>query len=142
MTDVTIGPPGGSVGRWAGWALTGAFTLFMIPDIAIKLIRLPIVEETGAQLGLPPGSGFGIGVLELILLALYLAPRTAVLGAVLFTALFGGTLAIHWIQGNPLFSHMLFGVYLALFAWGGLWLRTPTLREIFPLRRQGRAGAR
>ena len=135
MTDLALAPPARKTARWIGWALTGAFTLFMIPDVAIKLIRLPVVEETGAQIGLPPGSGFGIGVLEAILLALYLFPRTAVLGAVLFTALFGGTLAIHWTQGNPLFSHMLFGVYLALFAWGGLWLRDAKLREVFPLRR-------
>ncbi|MGA0606368.1 DoxX family protein [Phenylobacterium sp. VNQ135] len=135
MTDGALPPPARDARRWIGWTLTGAFTLFMVPDVAIKLIRLPVVEETGSQIGLPPGSGFGIGVLEAILLALYLIPRTAVLGAVLFTALFGGTLAIHWTQGNPLFSHMLFGVYLALFAWGGLWLRDPKLREIFPLRR-------
>lgn len=39
------------------------------------------------------------------------------------------------VAGNPLFSHMLFGPYLAVFAWGGLWLRDAALREVFPLRR-------
>ena len=119
----------------AGWTLTGLFTAFMLFDAGIKLARLPIVEQTGAQLGLPAGSGFGIGVMEAILLALYLFPRTAVLGAVLFTALMGGTAGVHLVAGNPLFSHMLFGPYLAVFAWGGLWLREPRLRQIFPLRR-------
>ncbi|MGZ3274500.1 MAG: DoxX family protein [Caulobacteraceae bacterium] len=118
-----------------GWTLTGLFTAFMIFDCGIKLARLPIVEQTGAQMGLPPGSGFPIGVGEAVLLALYLAPRTSVLGAVLFTGLFGGTFAIHWLHGDPLFSHILFGVYLALFAWGGLWLRDATLRAVFPVRR-------
>jgi hypothetical protein len=120
---------------WTGRVLTGLFTAFMAFDIAIKLIRLPIVEETGRQLGLPAGSGFGIGAGELILLALYLFPRTSVLGAVLFTGLFGGTAAVHWTHGNPLASHILFGVYLGVIAWGGLWLRDPQLRAVFPLKR-------
>jgi hypothetical protein len=73
--------------------------------------------------------------MEAAILALYLVPRTAVLGAVLVTALMGGTCAVHYLNGNPLFSHMLFGPYLAVFAWGGLWLRDPELRRLFPIRR-------
>jgi len=122
-------------GVWAGRALSGLFTAFMLFDLGIKLARLPIVEETGRQIGLPAGSGFGIGVGELLLLALYLFPRTSVLGAVLLTGLFGGTAAIHWVHGDPLGSHILFGVYLGVFAWGGLWLRDPQLRALFPLKR-------
>ena len=120
---------------FAGWTLTGFFTAFMLFDAGSKLARLPVVEQTGAQLGLPVGSGFPIGVAEGLLLALYLFPRTSVLGAVLFTGLFGGTMATHLIAGSPLASHFFFGLYLALFAWGGLWLRDAKLREIFPLRR-------
>jgi hypothetical protein len=37
--------------------------------------------------------------------------------------------------GSPIFSHDLFGVYLGLFAWGGLWLRDEKLRMLFPFRR-------
>lgn len=65
---------------------------------------------------------------------LYLIPRTAILGAVLFTGVFGGAIASHLRLGDPLFSHVLFGVYLGLFAWGGLWLRDPALRALFPIR--------
>jgi len=120
---------------WSGWLVTGLFVLFMAFDIGIKLIRLPVVEETLAQLGYPPGLGFGIGVMELILLALYLYPRTAVLGAALMTGLMGGAIASHLRLQDPLFSHTLFGVYLGLLAWGGLWLRDPRLRALFPIRR-------
>jgi hypothetical protein len=67
---------------------------------------------------------------------LYLFPRTAVLGAVLFMALFGGAMATHIRVESPLFSHTLFSVYLALFMWGGLWLRDPALRALFPWRRK------
>jgi DoxX-like family len=121
--------------RWTGYALTSIFTLFMIFDVSIKLIRLPIVEQTMAQLGYPPGLGFPIGVAEAIFLILYLLPRTSVLGAVMFTGIFGGAIASHVRQEAPLFSHVLFGVYLGLFMWGGLWLRDPDLRAVFPVRR-------
>ena len=115
--------------RFTGYALTGAFSLFMLFDVAIKLIRHPMVEETMRQLGFP------IGVIEAICLVLYLVPRTAVLGAVLFMGVFGGAIATHLRHADPLFSHVLFGVYLGLFMWGGLWLRNPDLRSVFPVRK-------
>lgn len=120
---------------WTGRVLTAVFVLFMLMDISIKLIQLPIVETTMHDLGWPPGWGLPIGVMELVLVALYLYPRTALLGAVLLTGLFGATAATHLRLGNPLFSHVLFGVYLALFAWGGLWLRDASLRAVFPFKR-------
>ncbi len=119
---------------WTGWALTGFFTLFMTFDIAIKLVDLQVVRDTLTALGYPPHLGRLIGVIELICLALYLNPRTAVLGAVLFTAVMGGAIATHLRLGSPLFSHTLFGVYLGLALWGGLWLRDASLRRIMPLR--------
>jgi hypothetical protein len=134
-TTRTVSVSRATAAVWTGRVLTGLFTAFMAFDIGIKLIRLPVVETSGQTLGLPPGAGFAIGLGELILLALYLFPRTSLLGAVLFTGLFGGTAAIHWTHGNPLASHILFGVYLGVIAWGGLWLRDPQLRALFPLRR-------
>lgn len=120
---------------WIGWALTGLFTLFMTFDIAIKLIDLQVVRDTLAALGYPPHLGRLIGVIELVCLALYLNGRTAALGAVLFTAVMGGAIATHLRLDNPLFSHTLFGVYLGLFMWGGLWLRDARLRSLFPVSR-------
>src|SRR6266851_185915 len=120
---------------WAGRAMTALFVLFMVFDTAIKLLRLQIVDDTLIALGYPVGIGFAIGVLEAILPALYLIPRTSLLGAVLFTGLLGGAIASHVRAGSPLFSHVLFGVYLGLFAWAGLWLRDAKLRALFPIRR-------
>jgi hypothetical protein len=120
--------------KGTGWALTVLFTLFMIFDAGIKLLQLDVVAKALAELGYRSDLGFIIGVIEAILLILYLHPRTSVLGAVLFTGLFGGAIAAHLRIGSPLFTHDLFGVYLGLFAWGGLWLRDEKLRAIFPLR--------
>ena len=119
---------------WAGWGLTGLAALFMTFDIAIKLVDLQIVRDTLVQLGYPPELGRTIGVIELICLALSLNPRTSVLGAVLFTGVMGGAIATHMRVGDPLFSHVLFGVYLGAALWGGLWLRDARLRALFPVR--------
>jgi hypothetical protein len=122
--------------RRAGWVLTGLFAAFMLFDIGLKLAGVPIVEQTMKQIGYPPGLGLPIGVIEAICLALYLVPRTSLLGAVLFMGVFGGGIASHLRLLDPLFSHILFGVYLGLFMWGGLWLRDPQLRALFPAHRK------
>jgi hypothetical protein len=121
---------------WTGRALTGLFALFMLgASVAPKLLGLPVAEETMAQLGWPPGYVLMIGIIELTLVVLYLIPRTSLLGAVLMMALLGGAMATQIRAGNPLFSHILFSIYLGLFMWGGLWLRDPRVRALFPIMR-------
>lgn len=119
---------------WAGRILTGLVTAFMTFDIVIKLIDMQVVRESLVLLGYPPELGPTIGAIELICLLLYLFPRTAVLGAVLLTAVMGGAISSHLRIGDPLISHTLFGVYLAAAIWGGLYLRDARLRAIFPIR--------
>jgi hypothetical protein len=63
---------------------------------------------------------------------LYAVPRTSVLGAILLTGLFGGAMATHLRVGSPLVSHLLFGLYLGLLMWGGLYLRDARLRALIP----------
>ena len=119
---------------WTGRALTGLFAAFMLMDLTMKLLDLPVVAETMRQLGFPTDKARLLGTIQLICLALYLYPRTAVLGAILITAYMGGAVSTHMRIDSPLFSHILFGVYLALMAWGGLWLRDARLRSLTPWR--------
>jgi hypothetical protein len=120
---------------WTGRVLTGLFALFILgASVVPKLLGMPIAEQTMQQLGWPAGYAFGIGILELACLVLYLYPRTNLLGAILFMGLFGGAMATQIRAGSPLFSHQLFSIYLGLFMWGGLWLRDPQVRAVFPLR--------
>jgi hypothetical protein len=119
----------------AGWVLTGLFALFMAgASITPKLTGMPVAAETLQALGWDGSYALFIGVLELVFLVLYLVRPTAVLGAVLMTALLGGAMATQIRVENPLFSNVLFSVYLGLFMWGGLWLREPRLRALFPFR--------
>jgi hypothetical protein len=119
---------------WAGRILTGLVTAFMTFDIVIKLIDMQVVRDSLVQLGYPPELGPTIGAIELVCLLLYLFPRTAVLGAVLLTAVMGGAISSHLRIGDPLVSHTLFGVYLGAAIWGGLYLRDARLRAVFPVR--------
>jgi hypothetical protein len=130
---VVAGPRGAAF--WLGHALSGLVILFLLFDGAIKLVPLDVVIETSAQLGIPAELARTLGVLTLAGTALYAFPRTAVLGAILLTGYLGGAIATHVRVGSPLFSHTLFGVYLGLMIWGGLWLRDPRLRELMPWRR-------
>jgi len=115
-----------------GRVLSALAILFLAFDTAIKLVEAPVVAETLGSLGYPTDLGLTIGIVELVCLVLYAVPRTAVLGAILLTALFGGGIATHIRVGSPLFTHILFGVYLGLFVWGGLYLRSERLRELLP----------
>ena len=120
---------------WTGRVLSGAFVLFMLgASIAPKLLRMPIAETTLLDLGWPAGYAFRIGLIELTCVILYLIPRTSILGAILMMAVLGGAIATQWRVGNPVFSHLLFGVYLGLLMWGGLWFRDPAFRALFPFR--------
>src|SRR4051812_13631883 len=106
--------------------MSGLFALFMLgASVAPKLLEMAVGEQTLAELGWPPGYSTMIGLIELGCTLLYLIPRTSMLGAVAMTALLGGAIATQIRAGSPLFSHILFGVYLGLFMWAGLWLRDP-----------------
>jgi hypothetical protein len=122
--------------RRFSYVLSGLVIAFMLFDGAMKLVPLGVVLQASADLGLPATPGFArlLGVLGLTFTALYAWPRTSVLGAVLLTAYMGGAVATHLRIGNPLLTHVLFGVYVALLAWGGIYLRDSRLRALFPVR--------
>ena len=124
--------------RRIGWLLSGLTIAFMLMDGGMKLPPLDVTVTTTAQLGYPSSPDFvrGLGILALACTVLYAIPRTAVLGAVLLTAYMGGAVATHLRVGSPLFSHLLFGLYVGLMAWGGLFLRDQRLRALLPLRRE------
>ena len=122
---------------WTGRILSGLVILFLLMDGAIKMVPIQPVTDSLKELGYPTSDSFArlLGVIVLVCTALYAWPRTATLGAILLTGLFGGAIASHLRLGDPLFSHTLFGVYLGVLMWAGLWLRDPALRTLLPLRR-------
>jgi hypothetical protein len=115
---------------WAGRILSGLAVLFLLMDGVGKLVKpAPVIEATTA-LGWSEGSILTLGVLVLIATALYVIPRTAILGAILLTGFLGGAVASQLRIGNPLFSHTLFPLYIGVMVWVGLWLRHRQLRGL------------
>lgn len=116
----------------AGWIVSGVVILFLLLDGLMKLVPLQPVSDTMKTLGWPtdPALMRLLGVLTLVPTLLYAWRRTALIGAILLTAYLGGAVATHVRVGSPLFSHILFGVYLGILLWGGLYLRDPRLRAL------------
>jgi hypothetical protein len=114
----------------AGWIMTALLLAFLLPaSVAPKFMQAQAAIDALTQIGWPTSALIWLGVLELVLLILYTWPRTGPLGAVLFTALLGGTVASHFRAESPLASHTLFGVYLGVFLWVALYLRDERFRE-------------
>ena len=118
--------------RWTGIAISALVVLFLLMDAGMKLAAVRPVLEAGEQIGFP-GADMArkLGALLLVCTLLYAYPRTSVLGAILVTAFLGGAVATHVRLGNPLFSHVLFGVYVGVLLWAGLLLRDSRLRALF-----------
>ncbi|MEP7125449.1 MAG: DoxX family protein [Byssovorax sp.] len=115
---------------WTGRVLSGVGVLFMIMDTGMKLVQSPMAVKGTTELGYPASVIFTLGLIQLVCLIVYLVPRTAVLGAILFVGYLGGAVATHVRVGNPLFSHVLFPIYIAAFLWIGLGLRDPRVRAL------------
>jgi len=118
---------------WTGRVLSALGVLFLTFDGVIKLTGHPSVATAAVELGMPATLAFKLGILEVALLVLYLVPRTALLGAVLWTGYLGGATFAQVRVEAPLVSHILFPTYIAVLLWGGLLLRRPVLRGVFPV---------
>lgn len=116
---------------WAGRVMYWLAVAFLTMDAVMKVLRVPAAVEGTMQLGYASSLIAPIGAIEVVFLVLYLMPRTAILGAVLWTGFLGGAVATHVRLGNPLFSHVLSPIYVAVLLWGALWLRDRRLRGVF-----------
>ena len=136
MTTTAEKAPIAKPARWLGRALSGFAIVFLLFDGAIKLVPWPVVTETMDRIGYGSSETLArtLGVITIACTVLYAIPPTSILGAILLTGYLGGAIASQLRIGSPLFSHMLFGLYLGLMLWGGLWLRDRTLRTSIPFR--------
>ena len=115
---------------WIGFSMNALVVAFLLMDSGMKLAAVQPVLKAGAETGFPGVTmARTLGVVLLLCTVLHVIPRTSVLGAILLTGYLGGAVATHVRLGNPLFSHVLFGVYVGVLMWGGVVLREPQLRE-------------
>ena len=116
---------------------SGLVIVFLLFDAAIKLVPLAVVTETMDRMGYGSSENLArsLGLITIVCTVLYSVPPTSILGAILLTGYLGGAIASHLRIGSPLFTHTLFGLYLGLMVWGGLWLRDKNLQSMIPFRR-------
>jgi hypothetical protein len=137
MPAVAAEAPISKSALWTGRVLSGLVIVFLLFDGAIKLVPWPVVTETMDRIGYGSSETLArsLGVITVACTVLYAIPPTSILGAILLTGYLGGAMASHLRIGSPLFSHILFGFYLGLMLWGGIWLRDKRLRALMPFRR-------
>ena len=117
---------------WMGWGLTVLTALFLLMDAGMKVAGARVSIDATVALGFSADTTRVLGAILLACTLLYLYPRTSLLGAVLVTGYLGGAIAVQLQHRNPLFSNVLFGVYVGLFLWGGIFFRSATLRSLIP----------
>ena len=125
--------PARTLGEKFGWGATIIVGLFLLMDAGMKLAQPAVVIETNLQLGWTANYVAPLGVLLLGIAILYLVPRTNLLGAILLTGYLGGAIATHMRMGSPLFTHTLFGLYVGMLAWLGVFLRNKDFRRALGL---------
>jgi hypothetical protein len=122
----------GNTTLWLGWGLTVLTALFLLMDAGMKVAGARASIDATLALGFNAETTRILGAILLGGTLLYLYPRTSLLGAILVTGYLGGAIAVQLQHKSPVFSHVLFGLYLGLFLWGGIFLRSPTLRSLLP----------
>lgn len=120
-------------GIWTGRAISAVVALFMLFDGVTKVLKIPQVLQASARLHLSVADTVGIGIALLISTAIYLIPRSAILGAILLTGYLGGATAIQLQAQSPAFENA-FPVIFGVLVWAGLFFRDPGLRAMIPLR--------
>lgn len=133
MQSSAITMPVSTPALWAGRVVSALAVLFLSFDGVIKLLSLAPAVAATTQLGYPAGLVVGLGIIELACLAVYVIPRSAVLGAILLTGYLGGAIATQMRAGAPLAS-VVFPAIIGGLIWGGLFLRERRLRALVPLR--------
>lgn len=122
---------------WVGRVLSALPVLALVMSGLMKVTSQPPVMEQLGKAGYTAGAITAIGVVELLSVALYAAPPTSVLGAILVTGYLGGAINTHVRAGEGFAPALILGIL----AWAGLFLRDARLRELLPLRKAALAPA-
>jgi len=116
---------------WTGTIVKGLLCLFMTFDALIKLIKHPSAVEGSVQMGLPESSVPFLGVYLLLSTALYIYPKTVMLGMLLLAAWLGAAAGIMYrdgIAGHPYIFPIVFAVLIVIVEF----LRNGRIRTMVP----------
>ena len=117
-----------------GIGISALVLAFLVFDAFGKLAAPAPVKEGTEALGFPVGQALIMGIVLTACVVVYAIPRTAVLGALGITAYLGGAVTANMRVEAPLFTHILFAVYLGVLMWVGLAMRRPELLKVAGIR--------
>ena len=116
---------------WTGSIVKGLLCLFLVFDAIMKLIKNPSAVENTMQMGLPESCIPFLGVYLLLSTALYIYPKTVMLGMLFLAAYLGAAAGIMYragIGGHP----YIFPIVFALFIVIAEFLRNGKIRTMVP----------
>jgi lysylphosphatidylglycerol synthetase-like protein (DUF2156 family) len=105
------------------WILAGLVAFIFTGSAISKLTANAEVLAGAAKFGLSASTYTILGVIELIAVALFLYPRTGILGTLLLVAYMGGAISTHVEFAQPLMAP----VAIAAFVWIVAVVRFPEL---------------
>jgi hypothetical protein len=133
MSSGTYAAPSTVGTVWLGRAMSGLAALFVLVDGVMKVIQPSQVVESMAELGFSERATMGIGILAIACVAIYLYPRTAMVGVVLLTGFLGGAVASQVRIDAGLFP-IVFPLIMGALLWAGLYLRDARPRLLLQYR--------
>jgi hypothetical protein len=116
-----------------GHCVSAMVSLALLADAIANLFFAKTLASEMMTVGFSPDKAFPIGIIIVICLVLYNMPRTALLGAVLITAFFGGAISVHFRVDGLGSPPQFIALALAMAAWLGIYLRDQRVRELLPL---------
>ena len=134
MNSTSQTAPTSKTSLWSARIITGLVVLFLVFDGVTKVIKEPHVMAASQQLGFTANAVVGIGTILLICTAIYVIPRTSILGAILLTGYLGGAVAAN-VRAQTVLFNTLFPAIFGVLVWLGIFLRDKSLRSIIPVRR-------
>ena len=120
----------GSGRIWAGRVLTVLAAAFLLMDGILKVIKNSEAVRATVDLGFDEKYVPVLGWILLIFLAIFSIRKFSVIGLILISGYLAGAVAIQLRAQNPLFSHILFPVYLLVLIWTGSLLRNEKLKSL------------
>ena len=116
--------------RWmtiTGWILTVLVVLMLAFGFVFSLLKPEQMNAGLKQQEWPLDVAPYLLALEVICALLYIIPKTSILGAIVLTGYFGGAIATHLRQHDPI---LIVPLIVAIIVWLGIYLREPRLRQI------------
>lgn len=119
--------------HWAGRIMGALVVLALLIDAGVNLFAPQLLAKNMDITGFPADLSPVIGGIILACTALYMIPKTAVLGAILVTGFLGGAICTHLRLGEFGSASQIVSALMGVTVWASLYLRNNTVRLLLPL---------